>query len=142
MLIFGIGIVVIVCGLEAVSTMGGKYRKNGHFAREDSGLAFEPNHLPGKHAIGIAPMSGFPVSVATFNEASQPRSGPRSPSAIGIRPSQRKAQGRPPCSAETGSHPAGPFHAPANRSGEEGVAAPGPVPEASNQLFGKRMRIG
>lgn len=62
--IFGIGLVMIFYGLEAVSTMGGKYWEMWYFAWEDGGLVFKPNYMPKKYAISIVPISGALVSVA------------------------------------------------------------------------------
>jgi TRAP-type C4-dicarboxylate transport system permease small subunit len=62
--IFCIGIVMIVWGIEAVQTMGGKYWEMWHFAWEDGGIVFKPNYMPKKYAIAIVPISGFLVCVA------------------------------------------------------------------------------
>lgn len=64
--IFGIGIVMIVYGLEAVATMGGKYWEMWYFAWEDGSFVFKPNYMPKKYAISIVPISGFLVSVAAL----------------------------------------------------------------------------
>ena len=66
LVIFGLGIVMIVYGLEAVATMGGKYWEMWYFAWEDGGLVFKPNYMPKKYAIAIVPISGFLVSVAAL----------------------------------------------------------------------------
>jgi len=62
--IFCIGIVMIVWGIEAVQTMGGKYWEMWHFAWENGGIVFKPNYMPKKYAIAIVPISGFLVCVA------------------------------------------------------------------------------
>lgn len=62
--IFCIGIVMIVWGIEAVQTMGGKYWEMWHFAWEDGGIVFKPNYMPKKYSIAIVPISGFLVCVA------------------------------------------------------------------------------
>ena len=62
--IFFLGIVMIVYGMEAVSTMGGKYWEMWHFAWEEGRLVFKPNYMPKKYAIAIVPISGFLVCVA------------------------------------------------------------------------------
>ena len=62
--IFCIGIVMIVWGIEAVQTMGGKSWEMWHFAWEDGGIVFKPNYMPKKYAIAIVPISGFLVCVA------------------------------------------------------------------------------
>lgn len=62
--IFCIGIVMIVWGIEAVQTMGGKYWEMWYFAWEDGGIVFKPNYMPKKYAIAIVPISGFLVCVA------------------------------------------------------------------------------
>jgi len=64
--IFCLGIVMIVYGLEAVSTMGGKYWEMWYFAWEDGGIVFKPNYMPKKYAIAIVPISGFLVCIAAI----------------------------------------------------------------------------
>ncbi len=66
LVIFGLGIVMIVYGLEVVATMGGKYWEMWYFAWEDGGLVFKPNYMPKKYAVAIVPISGFLVSVAAI----------------------------------------------------------------------------
>lgn len=66
LVIFGLSIVMIVYGMEAVSTMGGKYWEMWHFAWEDGGFVFKPNYMPKKYAIAIVPISGFLVSIAAI----------------------------------------------------------------------------
>ncbi len=62
--IFCLGLVMIIYGLEAVSTMGGKYWEMWYFVWEDGGIVFKPNYMPKKYAIAIVPISGFLVCVA------------------------------------------------------------------------------
>lgn len=64
--IFCLGMVMIIWGLEAVSTMGGKYWEMWYFAWEDGGVVFKPNYMPKKYAIAIVPISGFLVCVAAI----------------------------------------------------------------------------
>ncbi len=66
LVIFGLGIVMIVYGMEAVSTMGGKYWEMWYFAWEDGRFVFKPNYMPKKYAISIVPISGFLVSLAAL----------------------------------------------------------------------------
>ncbi len=66
LVIFGLSIVMIVYGMEAVSTMGGKYWEMWHFAWEDGGIAFKQNYMPKKYAISIVPISGLLVSIAAL----------------------------------------------------------------------------
>ena len=66
LVIFCLGIVMIVYGLEAVDTMGGKYWEMWHFAWEDGQFVFKPNYMPKKYAIAIVPLSGFLVCVAAI----------------------------------------------------------------------------
>ncbi len=66
LVIFGLGLVMIVYGLEAVSTMGGKYWEMWYIAWEDGGFVYKPNYMPKKYAIAIVPISGFLVSVAAL----------------------------------------------------------------------------
>ena len=66
LVICGLGIIMIVYGMEAVSTMGGKYWEMWYFAWEDGGIVFKPNYMPKKYAIAIVPISGALVSVAAL----------------------------------------------------------------------------
>ncbi len=58
------GLVMIIWGLEAVATMGGKYREMWYFAWEDSSIVFKPNYMPGKYAVAIVPISGLLICLA------------------------------------------------------------------------------
>jgi TRAP-type C4-dicarboxylate transport system permease small subunit len=64
LVIFCLGIVMIIYGMEAVAKMGGKYWEMWHFAWEDGHFVFKPNYMPKKYAIAIVPISGFLVCVA------------------------------------------------------------------------------
>jgi TRAP-type C4-dicarboxylate transport system permease small subunit len=66
LVIFGLGIVMIVYGLEAISTMGGKYWEMWHFAWEDGQFVFKPNYMPKKYAISIVPISGVLVCIGAI----------------------------------------------------------------------------
>jgi TRAP-type C4-dicarboxylate transport system permease small subunit len=66
LIIFGLGLIMIIYGLDAVSTMGGKYWEMWYFAWEDGGFVFKPNYMPKKYAIMIVPISGFLVSIAAL----------------------------------------------------------------------------
>ncbi len=66
LIIFCLGIVMIIYGMEAVATMGGKYWEMWHFAWEEGQLVFKPNYMPKKYAIAIVPISGFLVCVAAI----------------------------------------------------------------------------
>ncbi len=66
LVIFGLGLIMIIYGIEAVSTMGGKYWEMWYFAWEDGGFVFKPNYMPKKYAVTIVPISGFLVSVAAL----------------------------------------------------------------------------
>lgn len=66
LVICGLGLVMIIYGMEAVSTMGGKYWEMWYFAWEDGGFVFKPNYMPKKYAISIVPISGFLVSIAAL----------------------------------------------------------------------------
>ena len=61
--IFCLGIVMIVYGMEAVSTMGGKYWEMWYFAWEQGQFVFKSNYMPKKYAIAIVPISGVLVCV-------------------------------------------------------------------------------
>ena len=62
--IFMMGIVMIIYGLQAVETMGGKYWEMWYFAWEGGEFVFKPNYMPKKYAIAIVPISGFLVCIA------------------------------------------------------------------------------
>jgi len=64
--IFCLGMVMIIYGLEAVSTMGGKYWEMWYFAWENGQFSFKPNYMPKKYAIAIVPISGLLVCVAAI----------------------------------------------------------------------------
>jgi TRAP-type C4-dicarboxylate transport system permease small subunit len=64
--IFCLGVIMIVYGLEAVSTMGGKYWEMWYFIWEDGQFIFKPNYMPKKYAIAIVPISGFLVCIAAL----------------------------------------------------------------------------
>ena len=64
--IFCLGIVMIIYGIEAVTTMGGKYWEMWYFAWENGQIVFKPNYMPKKYAIAIVPISGFLVCVAAI----------------------------------------------------------------------------
>ena len=66
LVIFCLGIVMIIYGIEAVNTMGGKYWEMWHFAWENGRLVFKPNYMPKKYAIAIVPISGFLVCIAAI----------------------------------------------------------------------------
>ena len=66
LVIFCLGIVMIIYGLEAVDTMGGKYWEMWHFAWEDGHFVFKPNYMPKKYAIAIVPISGLLVCVGAI----------------------------------------------------------------------------
>ena len=66
LVIFGLSIVMIIYGIEAVQTMGGKYWEMWYFAWEDGEFVFKPNYMPKKYAIAIVPISGVLVSIAAI----------------------------------------------------------------------------
>ena len=66
LVIFGVGLIMIIYGWEAVTTMGSKYWEMWYFAWEDGQIVFKPNYMPKKYAIAIVPISGFLVSVAAL----------------------------------------------------------------------------
>ena len=66
LVIFCLGIVMIVYGMEAVATMGGKYWEMWYFAWEDGQFVFKPNYMPKKYAIAIVPISGLLVCVTAI----------------------------------------------------------------------------
>lgn len=66
LVIFGLGLIMIIYGIEAVQTMGGKYWEMWYFAWEDGGLVFKPNYMPKKYAVSIVPISGVLVSIAAL----------------------------------------------------------------------------
>ncbi len=66
LVIFCLGVVMIVYGLETVDTMGGKYWEMWHFSFSGGQFEFHPNYMPKKYAIAIVPISGFLVCVAAI----------------------------------------------------------------------------
>lgn len=66
LVVFCLGTVMIIYGMEAVATMGGKYWEMWYFAWENGQLVFKPNYMPKKYAITIVPISGFLVCVAAI----------------------------------------------------------------------------
>ena len=46
LVIFCLGIVMIVYGMEAVATMGGKYWEMWHFEWKDGWFVFQPHYMP------------------------------------------------------------------------------------------------
>ncbi len=62
-IIFFLGGVMVIYGLEAVAKMGGKYWEMWYFAWENGTLVFKPNYMPKKYAIAIVPLSGVLVCV-------------------------------------------------------------------------------
>jgi len=71
LVIFCLGIVMIVYGIEAVAKMGGKYWEMWYFAWEEGRFVFKPNYMPKKYAIAIVPISGFLVSIAALASVSE-----------------------------------------------------------------------
>ncbi|MCE8539967.1 TRAP transporter small permease [Ruegeria pomeroyi] len=65
-IIFCLGLVMIIWGIEAVQTMGGKYWEMWYFAWEDGGIVFKPNYMPKKYAVAIVPISGVLVCAAAI----------------------------------------------------------------------------
>lgn len=61
LVIFCLGLVMIIYGIEAVNTMGGKYWEMWYLTWEDGWFAYKPNYMPKKYAIAIVPISGFLV---------------------------------------------------------------------------------
>ena len=66
LVIFCLGIVMVVYGIEVVDKMGGKYWEMWHFAWEGGQFVFKPHYMPKKYAIAIVPISGFLVCVAAI----------------------------------------------------------------------------
>jgi len=64
LVIFGLGFVMVIYGMEVVATMGGKYWEMWYFIWEDGGFVFKPNYMPKKYAVTIVPISGVLVSLA------------------------------------------------------------------------------
>ena len=79
LVIFCLGVVMIVYGMEAVATMGGKYWEMWHFAWENGQFVFKPNYMPKKYAISIVPISGVLVCIgaiaSTIEDCSKLRAG-------------------------------------------------------------------
>ncbi len=66
LVIFGLGIIILLYGLQVVSTMGGKYWEMWYFAWEDGGFVFKPNYMPKKYAMTILPITGVLISIAAL----------------------------------------------------------------------------
>jgi len=66
LVIFCLGIVMIIYGIEAVNTMGGKYWEMWYIAWENGEFVFKPNYMPKKYAISIVPISGILVCIAAI----------------------------------------------------------------------------
>lgn len=66
LVIFCLGTIMIIYGIEAVDTMGGKYWEMWYFARENGEFVFKPNYMPKKYAIAIVPISGVLVCIAAI----------------------------------------------------------------------------
>ena len=66
LVIFCLGIVMIIYGMEAVAKMGGKYWEMWHFTWEGGQFVFQKNYMPKKYAIAIVPISGFLVCIAAL----------------------------------------------------------------------------
>ena len=66
LVIFFLGIVMIVYGMEAVAKMGGKYWERWYLAWENGQIVYKPNYMPKKYAIAIVPISGFLVCVGAI----------------------------------------------------------------------------
>jgi len=64
--IFCLGLVMIIYGIEAVNTMGGKYWEMWYFTWENGQFVFKPNYMPKKFAIAIVPISGLLVCAAAI----------------------------------------------------------------------------
>ena len=66
LVIFCLGIVMIIYGIEAVSTMGGKYWEMWYVTWQDGQFIFKPNYMPKKYAIAIVPISGVLVCIGAI----------------------------------------------------------------------------
>ena len=65
-IIFLLGIVIFVAGLEVVAKMGGKYWEMWYFAWENGSFVFKPNYMPKKYAMVILPLMGVLISISAF----------------------------------------------------------------------------
>ena len=66
LVIFCLGIVIVIYGIQVVSTMGGKYWEMWYFAWEEGGIVFKPNYMPKKYAMAILPIAGVLTSIAAL----------------------------------------------------------------------------
>lgn len=66
LVIFCLGVVMIIYGMEAVNSMGGKYWEMWHFEWENGWFSFKPNYMPKKYAIAIVPISGVLVCIGAI----------------------------------------------------------------------------
>ncbi|WP_120495471.1 TRAP transporter small permease [Kiloniella sp. EL199] len=66
LVIGGLGVIMIIYGMEAVETMGGKYWEMWYFTWENGTIVFKENYMPKKYAIAIVPISGFLICIAAL----------------------------------------------------------------------------
>lgn len=59
LMIFLVGIILIVYGLELMDTMRGRYWEMWYFEFTDQGIEFKENYMPKKYAVTILPIAGF-----------------------------------------------------------------------------------
>ena len=64
--IFALGFVMIIYGIEAVSTMGGKYWEMGYISWQDGWFVIHQHYMPKKYAVAIVPISGILVMAAAL----------------------------------------------------------------------------
>ncbi|WP_163390449.1 TRAP transporter small permease [Enterovibrio norvegicus] len=65
LVICGLGVVILVYGMDVVSTMSGKYWEMWHFTWENGALEFKPNYMPKRYAMIILPLSGALIILAS-----------------------------------------------------------------------------
>jgi len=58
-MIFVVGIVLMVYGLELIETMRGRYWEMWYFEITSQGIEFKENYMPKKYAVAILPVAGF-----------------------------------------------------------------------------------
>ena len=66
LIIFSLGLVILIAGIDVFSKMGGKYWEMWHFTFENGSFVFKPNYMPKKYAMVILPLMGCMVSISAF----------------------------------------------------------------------------
>lgn len=63
LMIFIVGIILVIYGLELMDTMRGRYWEMWYFEFTAQGIEFKENYMPKKYAVTILPIAGFLTAV-------------------------------------------------------------------------------